>query len=81
MVGIDVLTEKDSAGQAWSWLNIFCQGTCFQVCRLLETTHSNPTGAVVLEALNDAWLVWAGYPEYGLITDRGKYFWQRWPRN
>ena len=74
MVGIDVLTEKDSAGQAWSWLNIFCQGTCFQVCRLLETTHSNPTGAVVLEALNDAWLVWAGYPEYGLITDRGKYF-------
>ena len=44
------------------------------MCRLLETTHSNPTGAVVLEALNDAWLVWAGYPEYGLITDRGKYF-------
>ena len=74
VIGIDVLTEKDSAGQAWSWLNIFCQGTCFQVCRLLETTHSNPTGAVVLEALNDAWLVWAGYPEYGLITDRGKYF-------
>ena len=74
MVGIDVLTEKDSAGQSWSWLNILCQGTSFQVCMLLGDTHSNPTGAAVLEALGNGWLAWAGYPERGVVTDRGKYF-------
>ena len=34
-IGLDIIHENDSSGQPWSWLNIFCQGTQFQVCVLL----------------------------------------------
>ena len=73
-IGLDVFSEKDSAGQDCSWLNILCQGTTFQVCALLGQTHSDPTGLVILEVLASHWLTWAGYPERGVATDRAKYF-------
>eukprot|EP00439_Symbiodinium_sp_Y106_P022669 s217_g2.t2 len=73
-IGLDILTEKDSKGQGWSWLNILDQGTTFQTCALLGETHANPTGLVVLEALTTHWTSWAGFPERGVMTDRAKYF-------
>ena len=74
MVGLDVFSEKDSKGETWTWLNVLCQGTTFQVAALLGDTHSNPTGATILEALSTHWFAWAGYPERGVMTDRAKYF-------
>ena len=73
-IGLDVFSERDSAGQEWSWLNILCQGTTFQVTALLGDTISNPSSIVVMEALASHWLNWAGYPERGVATDRAKYF-------
>ena len=74
MIGIDIFNVKDSAGESWTFLNTFCQGTSYQVCALLGETHGNPTGRVVLEALNNSWISWARYPERGIVTDRAKYF-------
>ena len=51
-----------------------CQGTTFQVCVLLEDTSYNPTSDVVLRAFETGWSSWAGFPEYGVFTDRAKYF-------
>ena len=51
-LGLDIITEKDAAGQSWSWLNILCQGTTFQVCALLGETVYNPTGKAVTQALS-----------------------------
>lgn len=73
-IGMDVLQEKDSAGHTWSWLNILCQGTTFQVCVLLGDVHHNPSGKDILEAFLTGWTTWAGYPERGLVTDRAKPF-------
>ena len=73
-IGVDILEEADSTGQKWSWLNVLCQGTTFQLCILLDETHKNPTGQAVLEAFTQGWLSWAGFPEEGLIANRGKYF-------
>lgn len=73
-IGMDVLEEKDSDNQSWSWLNIVCQGTAFQVCALLGKTVKNPTAAQVLEAFETGWGNWAGLPKHGLIGDRARYF-------
>ena len=73
-LGLDVFDAHDASGHQWSFLNIFCQGTTFQVCALLPTTHKNPSGKQVLAALHSHSLGWAGYPERGVITDRAKYF-------
>ena len=73
-VGLDVFAAKDASGQEWSWLNILCQGTTFQVTALLGETVANPSGAEVMEKLASHWLSWAGYPERGVATDRAKYF-------
>ena len=72
-IGVDVMQERDSVGQTWTWLNILCQGTQFQVCILLDC-HGNPTGRQVVEAFNQGWTSWAAFPERGLITDRAKPF-------
>ena len=73
-IGLDVFQGKDADGQTWCWLNVLCQATTFQVCSLLQDTHSNPTSASVLQAFETSWASWAGYPEYGIFTDRAKYF-------
>ncbi|CAE7257927.1 ANKRD17 [Symbiodinium sp. CCMP2592] len=73
-IGIDVFQEKDSQGDQWSFLNVLCQGTTFQVVAVLPDTHANPTAAVVLETFLTQWVNWAGYPERGVMTDRAKYF-------
>ena len=73
-LGLDIITEKDAAGQSWSWLNILCQGTTFQVCALLGETVYNPTAKAVIQALSSHWLSWAGFPERGFVTDRARYF-------
>ncbi len=54
-------------------MSIFCQGTQFQVCVLLDTA-GQPKGSEVLEALTQGWTTWAGYPERGLVADRAKPF-------
>ena len=73
-IGLDIFSEKDCRGHSWTWLNILCQGTTFQVVALLGETFANPKGSVILEALSAHWLSWAGYPERGVVTDRAKYF-------
>ena len=73
-VGLDVLQMKDADGHTWSWLNILCQGTTFQICVLLEDTSFNPTSEAVIKAFEVGWASWAGYPQYGVFTDRAKYF-------
>lgn len=40
-IGLDVIHEEDSSGQAWSWLSILCQGTQFQVCVNFWTAQGN----------------------------------------
>ena len=69
-VGLDVLSCHDADGHNWSWLNVLCQGTNFQVAILLEETSFNPTSEAVLRAFEIGWTSWAGYPEYGVFTDR-----------
>ena len=73
-IGLDVFQCKDADGHNWSWLNILCQGTCFQIAVLLEQTHANPTSEEVIKAFDIGWVSWAGYPEFGVFTDRAKYF-------
>eukprot|EP00438_Fugacium_kawagutii_P008061 Skav219569 [mRNA] locus=scaffold3203:12014:25029:+ [translate_table: standard] len=73
-IGLDLLHEKDANGHSWSWLNILCQGTTFQICVLLPETNYNPTAADVLQAFEQGWTSWAGYPERGVFADRAKYF-------
>ena len=73
-VGLDIFSEKDAKGHTWTWLNVFDQGTLFQVCSLLGQTHANPTSAEVLRAFTTSWTDWAGFPERGVVTDRAKYF-------
>ncbi|CAE7262943.1 unnamed protein product, partial [Symbiodinium sp. CCMP2456] len=73
-IGLDIFQEKDAKGHSWSWLNVFDQGTLFQVCSLLGETHANPTSAEVLKAFTTSWVDWAGFPERGVVTDRAKYF-------
>ena len=73
-IGLDIFQCKDADGHAWSWLNIFCQGTSFQVCVLLDDTSFNPTSEAVRRAFEIGWSSWAGFPEYGVFTDRAKYF-------
>ena len=73
-IGMDVFEESDASGQKWSWLNILCQGSSFQVCCLLGETSKNPTSLQVLEAFEHGWGNWAGMPEHGIIVDRAKYF-------
>ena len=73
-VGIDILQARDADGHTWSWLNILCQGTTFQICVLLDDTSFNPTSEAVLRAFEIGWTSWAGYPEYGVFSDRAKYF-------
>ena len=73
-IGVDVFQEKDANGHSWSWLNVLCQGTSFQICVLLEDTSFNPTAAAALRAFETGWTSWAGYPEHGVFTDRAKYF-------
>lgn len=70
MLGLDVFEEKDASGESWSWINIVCQGTGFQVCALMD--RKSLTSKEVLETFEKAWEVWAGMPEYGIIIDRGK---------
>ena len=70
---VDIIQENDSSGQQWSWLNILCQGTQFQICVLLGTA-GQPKGSEVLEALTQGWTTWAGYPERGLVADKAKVF-------
>ena len=73
-IGMDVIEEADSNGQKWTWLNILCQATSFQVCVLLGETVKNPTALQVLEAFEHGWGNWAGMPEHGILADRAKYF-------
>ena len=73
-LGVDVLECKDANGQSWSWLNILCQGTTFQICVLLTETSRNPTSEAVLEAFDLGWTSWASFPERGVFSDRAKPF-------
>ena len=68
------LPMVDEFSQAWSWLNVFDQGTNFQVCALLGDTRANPTSAEVLRGFATSWTGWAGFPERGVVTNRAKYF-------
>ena len=68
-IGLDVFQCKDADGHNWSWLNILCQGTCFQIAVLLEQTHANPTSEEVIKAFDIGWVSWAGYPEFGVFTE------------
>ena len=74
-IGLDIIHENDSSGQPWSWLNIFCQGTQFQVCVLLDSA-GQPTGQQVVEAFGLGWTNWAGFPERGVVADRANLFLQ-----
>ena len=74
VVGLDVLSEKDSNGDEWCWLNVVDEGTGFQVCSLLGDTLKNPTSLEVVKTFEMSWSGWAGMPERGVIVDRAKYF-------
>ena len=48
MIGMDIFQAKDAQGEQWTFLNVLCQGTTFQVVSLLGDTYANPTSAAVL---------------------------------
>ena len=58
-IGLDVFQAKDADGQSWSWFNVLCQATTFQVCSLLADTHANRTSSAVLQAFETSWTSWA----------------------
>ena len=75
VVGLDVLSEKDSNVDEWTWLNVVDEGTGFQVCCLLFRGRSRtPTAQRSFVLSRSDGVDGPGMPEKGLIVDRAKYF-------
>ena len=70
---IDVFYSKDIRGVMFSFLNILCDATGFQVVSCLGNATGPPASSVVLRHFLTAWSSWAGLPN-SLQVDRGKEF-------
>ena len=62
-VGIDILATKDIQGQRFSFLNMVCQGTTFQVVWLMNETGGQSSSKDCVDAFYAAWANWAGLPQ------------------
>ena len=60
-------------GSIFVALNIFCDGTIFQVVAPLGAGQGVPGSDLVRRAFMLAWVSWAGTPKQ-VFTDRGKEF-------
>ena len=69
-VGVDVFELHDYEGERYSFFNMLCLGTKFQVVGYLGTLKGPPTSEDCLRIFNQAWTTWAGYPKE-LHADRG----------
>ena len=67
---LDVLENKDNAGERYSWLNILCAGTVFQQVALVRVGGGQPSSAKCLAKYQTYWQSWAGWPNLA-TTDRG----------
>ncbi|CAE7548475.1 RE2, partial [Symbiodinium necroappetens] len=68
---IDVFYSKDIRGMLYSFLNILCDATGFQVVCCLGEAQGPPASKVVLRHFLTSWSSWAGLPN-SLQVDRGK---------
>ena len=69
-VGIDVFEKYDNVGNRYSFLNIVCNGTCFQQAPVVVERGGQPKSQKCLEKFMNHWTAWAGWPAYA-VTDRG----------
>ena len=69
----DVLYCKDVRGQLYSFLNVVCDATGFQVVSCMGQSQGPPATRAVLRHFLTSWSSWAGLPA-SLQVDRGKEF-------
>ena len=70
---IDVFYARDAAAAQFSFLNIICDATGFQVVSCLGQAQGPPASQAVLRHFLTAWSSWAGLP-HSIQVDRGKEF-------
>ena len=68
---VDVFYARDAAGTQFSFLNIICDATGFQVVSCLGQSQGPPASRAVLRHFLTTWSSWAGLPQ-SLQVDRGK---------
>ena len=68
---IDVFYARDSVGEQFSFLNIICEATGFQVVSCLGNSPGPPATKAVLRHFLTTWSSWAGLPQ-SIQVDRGK---------
>ena len=68
---IDVFYARDSVGEQFSFLNIICEATGFQVVSCLGNSTGPPATKAVLRHFLTTWSSWAGLPQ-SIQVDRGK---------
>eukprot|EP00435_Cladocopium_sp_Y103_P012495 s1884_g3.t1 len=68
---VDVFYARDAAGTQFSFLNIICDATGFQVVSCLGQSHGPPASRAVMRHFLTVWSSWAGMP-HSLQVDRGK---------
>ena len=72
-VQVDVFYAKDIKNVLYSFLNIVCEATGFQVVSCMGTSQGPPSSSAVLRHFLTSWSNWAGLPG-SLQVDRGKEF-------
>ena len=68
---LDVFYAKDASGTNFSFLNIVCDATGFQVVSCLGESQGPPSTRAILRHFLTSWSSWAGLPE-SVQVDRGK---------
>ncbi|CAE7766366.1 GIP, partial [Symbiodinium sp. CCMP2456] len=72
-VQADVFYAKDVNGVLFSFLNVLCEATGFQVVSCMGTSQGPPASSAVLRHFLTSWSNWAGLPS-SIQVDRGKEF-------
>ena len=72
-IQVNVFYCKDVRAQLFSFLNVICEATGFQVVSCMGLSQGPPAARVVLRHFLTSWSSWAGLPG-SLQVDRGKEF-------
>ena len=75
-VQVDVFYARDLKNVLYSFLNIVCEATGFQVVSCMGTSQGPPSSSAVLRHFLTSWSNWAGLPG-SMQVDRGKEFMAR----
>ena len=73
VLSVDTMTIHNIKGVSYTILNMLCEGTCFQVCALLESQRGVAPSDQCMRAFAYCRASWAGMPQR-LWRDRGTEF-------